>query len=321
MSMPLRLSLTLFLGLAIAHPPAQAADNTRYVSITGKNTNPCTLALPCRTLQFAINIAPAGGEVQILDPGFYGNNANIKKSLTIAGNGNTVYLGGVLTINKANAVVALRRLVLNGSGAGTVGINIVAPAQVYVEHCLVHGFTQRGISLEIEGPQAALFVTNSIIRNNGTGFLNNGGVIVIGTDTVRLTVDESRLESNFNVGILAINAEATITRTVAAHNSPVGIANVDGRMSVVASTASDSGGNGYLVSSGQMTLEASVARGNQSAGLSVVAGATARISNSVFTNNTVGINNAGTVRTLGNNVVDGNGVNTLGGPVQAVTPF
>ena len=73
--------------------PAPAADNTRYVSIAGKNTNPCTLAQPCKTLQRGIGLTPAGGELRILDSGFYGNNANIKKSLTITGNGHTVYLG------------------------------------------------------------------------------------------------------------------------------------------------------------------------------------------------------------------------------------
>jgi hypothetical protein len=36
---------------------------------------------PCRSLQFAVNIALAGGEIQILDSGFYGNNATINKSL------------------------------------------------------------------------------------------------------------------------------------------------------------------------------------------------------------------------------------------------
>jgi hypothetical protein len=124
--------LLLVIGtLALPAGAARAVDNTRYIGITGNNANPCTLAQPCRTFQRGINMTPEGGELRILDSGFYGNNATINKSLTITGNGNTVYLGAVLTINEADAVVALGGLVLNGQGTISAGVNIAAASAVH----------------------------------------------------------------------------------------------------------------------------------------------------------------------------------------------
>ncbi|MPZ55877.1 MAG: hypothetical protein GEU91_05115, partial [Rhizobiales bacterium] len=108
--MHVRFASMLAIGAAVVcSTAAQAADdNTRYISITGNNANPCTLAKPCRSLQRGMVATPAGGEIRILDSGAYGNNATVRKSLTISGNGNTVYLGSPITVDKAGAVVALR---------------------------------------------------------------------------------------------------------------------------------------------------------------------------------------------------------------------
>lgn len=102
-------------------PPttASAAVVIRYVSVTGSNANPCTLAQPCRALQRAINKTPARSEVHILDSGFYGNNASINRSITIVGNGHTVSLGVPITIDGANAVVTIRNLTLAGGANST----------------------------------------------------------------------------------------------------------------------------------------------------------------------------------------------------------
>ena len=152
----------------LAWSVAQAADGTRYVSTTGNNANACTLAAPCRSLQRGIDRTPEGGELRILDSGFYGTNAMIRKSLTIAGNGNTIYLGSPLAINGAGAVVALRGLVLNGQGAAQDGIVVTSAAAVHVEHCVVHGFAQEGIDVDA-GSGTNVFVTGSTVRDNDVG--------------------------------------------------------------------------------------------------------------------------------------------------------
>ena len=140
--------LALAVCTTLTWSAAQAADGTRYVSTAGKNANDCTLAAPCRTLQRGINVTPPGGELRILDSGFYGNNADIKKSMTIASNGNTVYLGSSVRIEQAEAVVALRDLVLSGQGTVLNGISVFAAARVHIEGCVVHGFADNGIAVD-----------------------------------------------------------------------------------------------------------------------------------------------------------------------------
>jgi hypothetical protein len=74
MFMHARFASTLAIGTTVLGlTAASAADNTRYVGITGNNANPCTLVQPCRSLQRGINVTPAGGELQILDSGSYGS--------------------------------------------------------------------------------------------------------------------------------------------------------------------------------------------------------------------------------------------------------
>ena len=315
MFMPLRLSFALFLGVAIAHPAAHAADNTRYVSINGKNTHPCTLALPCRTLQFAINVAPAGGEVQILDPGFYGNNANIKKSLTITGNGNTVYLGGILTIDRADAVVALRGLALDGQGSILHGINIVDAAKVHIERCVIHGFTSQGIlstATDVE-----VFVLDTISRDNGGSGFN---LFNISTGGQRTTIDNSRFEGNGANGIIIQSGRATISRSIASNNASDGIVSHIAPVTVaVRETTVAHNGNDGFTARGLMTVDSSVAFGNfRGLSGSNLSGSLARISNSTFTGNVAGIvTSGGVVETRSNNTVEGNTTDVSG----ALTPI
>ena len=313
MFMPLRLSFALILGVAMAHPAANAVDNTRYVSITGKNANPCTLAQPCKTLQRGIAMTPAGGEVQILESGFYGNNPNINKSLTITGNGHTVYLGGVLTIDKAGAVVALRGLVLDGQRSILHGINIVDAAKVHIERCVIHGFTSQGIlstATDVE-----VFVLDSISRDNaGSGFN------LFDTGTQSVTIDNSRFEGNGASGIIIQNGRATISRSIASNNASDGIVSHIASVIVAVreTTVAHNGNNGFTAR-GPMTVDSSVAFGNVR-GLSVsnLAGSLARISNSTFTDNGTGLSNSGgTLETRGNNTVEGNTTDVSG----ALTPI
>jgi hypothetical protein len=51
--------------------PAHAQQRV-FVSGTGVDTNPCTLAQPCRTFQQAHNVATANAEIDVLDPAGYG---------------------------------------------------------------------------------------------------------------------------------------------------------------------------------------------------------------------------------------------------------
>jgi len=289
---------------------APALADVFYVSTTGSNSNPCTLAKPCRSLQYGIGKTPAGGELHVLDSGFYGNNATIKKSLTISGNGHTVYLGSIITVDKAGAVVALRGLVLNGQGANLDGIRIVAAAAVHIERCVVYGFNGAGIVTTATGVE--LFVVDSISRDNDSYGLLNAGAS-------RLTIDNSRFENN-REGVAILSGRATISRSIASGNVETGIVVVNAAVSVMSTTAGQNGLNGFQakMSGSTMTVDSSIADGNGGSGLVVASGATARISNSTFTGNAFGIVNFGTVETRQNNTVRGN---TTGLTGNAPTPI
>ncbi|MPZ59419.1 MAG: hypothetical protein GEU91_23635, partial [Rhizobiales bacterium] len=139
------------------------------------------------------------------------NNATVRKSLTISGNGNTVYLGSPITVDKAGAVVALRGLVLNGQGTIDDGISIVAAAAVHIERCVIHGFTSIGIVATAPGAQ--VFVLDSISRDNGFA-----GLIINAGSSSRLTVDNSRFENHGNDGVVVASGLATISRSTSSGN-------------------------------------------------------------------------------------------------------
>jgi hypothetical protein len=271
--------------IAAAGLPAQAVDNTRYVSVNGSG-NACTLAAPCGSLQVGIDATPVGGELRLLDSGVPANNAaRVRKSMTISGDGNTVFPGVSITIDDPAAVVALRGLTLNGRGAIANGISIAAAAVVHIESCVIHNFSQDGIIVTAEG--VSVFVVSSASRDNG-----GGGLLLNAPGGASLTIDNSHFDNNAANGVFALaQGSATIRR----------------------STASGNGFNGFQTFGPVMTLDSSFGVGNILRGLSVVGGpALARISNSTFTDNGTGINSSGTVETRQNNTVRGNAIDLSG---------
>ena len=303
------LSLTVG-AIALPAGAAQAADNTRYISITGSNANACTLTAPCRTFQRGVNVTPAGGELRILDSGDFGVNATIKKSLTVTGNGHTVYLGKPITIDDAEAVVALRGLVLNGQGIISTGVNIAAGSAVHIERCVIHNFSGTGIeaagSTEVE-----LFVFDTTSRDNG-----GHGLLMAGAAGARATIDNSRFDNNHGTAILVLSGDARIRGSTVSGNVSQGIFVDNATVSVVSTMTSRNPTGLFVKSGGILTVESSLADGNGT-GL-FVTGSTARISNSTFTRNNNGIVNNGVVETRSNNTVRGNTIDLSG---SALTPL
>ena len=307
--------LALATCAAAASSAAQAADNTRYVSITGDNANACTLAAPCRTLQRGINVTPVGGELRILDFGVSANNATVSKSMTISGNGNTIFLGTAIAIDAAAAVVTLRGLTLNGQGTVDNGISIVAAALVHIEHCVIHNFADIGIVAPASAAGVRLFVSDSTSRDNGEDGLN-----IVNAGASRLTVDNSRFDSNGDSGLVVSSGYATISRSTASGNGRNGIEGHQASVSVVSTMAVKNGFAGFYVhNAATMTVGSSLAHGNDFDGLAVFNGAIARISSSTFTQNRHGIRNFSTVETLGDNTVRGNTLIDLSG--NALSPI
>jgi hypothetical protein len=305
-------------SIAMLHPPARAssvfvlaagavvafsataqADNFRYISTSGSNANACTRAAPCRTLHRGAAATPPGGELRILDSGYFGASARIRRAITIAGGGNTVLLGAPLVIDRAGAAVTLRDLVLTGEGTVVRGIDITAPATVLIERCAIHGFVSSGIRIAVAGP--AVFVHDTSIHDNG----GDGIALTGGDGSGRLTLDKVRIQRNGGFGVYLEDIETTISRSVVSENAISGIALPLGRVNITATIAANNGTDGVFVA-GTATLESVVARGNGGAGLMVPNSGVARISNSTFTDNEIGINNFGMVQTRETNTVHGN---------------
>src|SRR5438445_8303172 len=145
-------------------------NNRSAVSLTGNDAATCTVPDPCRTFDVAISKTNAGGEVIVLSSAGFGP-FTINKSVSIISP--PAYhaalaptSGNAITINVDNALVVLRGLTLNGSLGGANGITFTGAAtasntRVYVENCVISGFSGNGVNFARNG---TLFVSELIAR-------------------------------------------------------------------------------------------------------------------------------------------------------------
>lgn len=161
----LALVITIFsLALtSVVHAQAQRM----FVSTSSSDTNPCSRSAPCRNFAAAINAVAAGGEVIVLDSGGYGL-VTISKSVSLVAPpgvyaGMIAFSGNTIMISTGAAdKVTLRGLTLIGLGS-TNGISISAPiGSLYVENCIVEGFSSRGITITASG---YYYIKDSLVRN------------------------------------------------------------------------------------------------------------------------------------------------------------
>jgi len=211
--------------------PAQAIPQT-FVSGTGSGAA-CTRAAPCTTFQAAHDVTDAGGVISCLDSGNFGGSTTISKSITIdcAGTVATVFpapASQAFLINTAGVVVRLRNLTIQGNGS-SIGIHFSNGAALFVENCVIDGFTAQGISFSPTSGTPKLFVSDSIISNNHNPAFTTGTGILIspsGTTSVRAVIDRVRVQNNRN-GIIANPFVAGQTTIVQLRDSVVS-GNVDG---------------------------------------------------------------------------------------------
>ncbi|MBO9714076.1 hypothetical protein [Sphingomonas sp.] len=317
------------IGLAMSCAAPAAAQsggnggNARtWVSAYGDDTNPCTPTGPCKTFAGAYDKTVAGGEINCLDPSGFGQLV-ITKSITILCD----YLeAGVLvssvdgipgnndgiTINGSGIIVELAGFDLEGlrnAGSASVnGITIVNAAMVTVRNSKVRGFTKGyGIRFAPAAGTSNLILDHVAVAENGAAaYPASGGIAVLpGTDaTAQLTVLDSRVTNNANVGIRLETtgaARATITATVARTDI---VNNVSGLM---AKAPRDTGAINFLLRDSNVTL-------NSTYGVVTNAGTagalTGRVADTAITANGTGVLHAGTsvLASYGSNLVGGNGV-------------
>jgi hypothetical protein len=162
--------------------PAHAQATRTWVSGVGDDANPCSRTAPCKTFAGAISKTAPKGEINVLDPGGFGG-VTITKSITIASEyveaGVLVSGTNAIIINGAGVVVTLRGLDIEGVGTGLNGINFLQGSSLHVQNCTIRGFNgpnATGISFT-PGTEAQLFVTDTLVMNNGQVAAGNGIVV------------------------------------------------------------------------------------------------------------------------------------------------
>src|SRR5580658_10882072 len=113
------LSVTLFVCLAASAVQAQVTRT--FVSGTGTANSSCSYTAPCRFFTQAVAALPSqGGEIDVLDPGSYGQ-ITITNSVSIVGRGWTTITAtpstAAITITSTAGSVSISGVQLEGGAA------------------------------------------------------------------------------------------------------------------------------------------------------------------------------------------------------------
>lgn len=153
--------------LLFAITTAATAYSQTWVSNTGNDSNPCTMTAPCKTFQQAINLAPAWGQVGVLNAGDYGP-ITIYKAIRIEGNGlasSTTTSGTAITLNTpAGSIVQLHGLSIHGNGA-QIGIQSQGAGALDIDHVQVTGFRSNCIQVAVTLGPVDVTIKDSTIEN------------------------------------------------------------------------------------------------------------------------------------------------------------
>src|SRR6266568_3552360 len=198
---------------------AFAQNNRSAVSLTGNDAATCTVPDPCRTFDVAISRTNSGGEVVVLSSAGYGPFTVTKPVSIISPPAYHAAIaptsGDAISINVDNALVVLRGLTLNGSLGGANGITFTGIAttsytRVYIENCVISGFSVNGVNFVRTG---TLFISELIARENATAIFVDGN-----PTSSSATIDHALMERNTNDGLLVDNAAVAVRNSVAADN-------------------------------------------------------------------------------------------------------
>jgi hypothetical protein len=230
--------LGLVVGLVLADTTARAQSQS-WVSGVGDDANPCTRTAPCLTFTGALSKTAAGGEIDCLDPVSFGV-VNINKAITLDCSGafGLVQVSGTNGINVAAG--PSEKVILRGLsfGGGVNGIDFTSGAQLSVERCLIRGFSQNGIQINLSAA-GAVYVTNTYITE-----VSNGIVAQTSAGALTVTLNQTTIVNVATNGFQAAGGtiDATITNSIiskAGANAVIGSAGSP-QINVDSSTVSDS---------------------------------------------------------------------------------
>ena len=263
-------TILLFSFFVTSFVLTQAQASRTWVSGVGDDVNPCSRTAPCKTFAGAISKTAAGGEINCLDPGGFGA-VSITKSITIDC---SATVGGILasgstgvTINAATTgVIRLRGLLINGFGTGPHGVRVVNADKVYIENCVIDGFTTNGIWVENDLQDTQLFVDNTTIRNVLTSTPAGIGINIApdGAFNASLTASNSRISGTMTA-IQVLLSDNSVTNCILNNNSTaisatgIGIVRISGNTISYNSSAFTTVGRGAIISYGNNAISSNVA--------------------------------------------------------------
>jgi hypothetical protein len=195
-------------GLMLLGVGATEAAQRTFVSTTGLDTNPCSLAQPCRGFSAAYAQTDDNGEIVVLESGGYGG-LTIGKSVTVTSPagvyaGVSVLAGDGIIVGSGAAKVVLRGLAINGQ-AGQNGIRILPGAgEVHVENVVVSNMANAGVNVE----------GGTSVRLSGvTSRSNHTGLRVAPATSIAVVVRDSEFSNNSLAGVdVAATAAAAVVR-------------------------------------------------------------------------------------------------------------
>ena len=302
-------ALLFALSCAVVVAPAHAVQRTHVSAAFGSDSNTatnCTATAPCRFFQAAMTVTDVNGEVIVLDSGGYGGVTITQSVALIAPTG--VYAGisvfpgvaGVIIVTPG-INVTLRGLTINSQG-GSYGVYTSVAGSLSIINCEISNFSNNFDTAVFVSNNAKLRIVDSVIRDSFYGIHIAEGA--------KATISKVSVLGSSSIGIYASSSTAAVTTTIAVSDSTladnlVGVyvfslaANALARGSVIRTTVT--GGNYGIYSQGS-NLASSVAL--------------ITLSESMVTGSAVfGLVQAGPsaiLRSLGNNTVDQNNINTSG---------
>ncbi len=271
------------------------ADGARsYISPNGSDNRPCTRNQPCRTFDAALAKTDPGGEIVAMETGTY-DPTTISKAITLAAApGADVAIranaGNAVTITASSGdVVVLRGLRLSGPGKNVVGTNgvlldITSPnccVAVHIENTIISDF-DKGVQIDL-GVASFLAVSDSVFRSNKTGVNFSVG----GAESNGASISSTRFERN-EVGLLTMSGNSvTVSNSTAHGNGTAFQADPGGKLDIAKSTVTKNG-TGVKSSGGHIRIADCTVTGNGS-GISTGAGTVYSMGNNMIINNDIDV--------------------------------
>jgi hypothetical protein len=285
--------------LSCAMALTTAAYSQTWVSNTGSDSNPCTMAAPCKTFAHAVSVTPAWGQLSVLNAGDYGP-VTITQSIRIDGGGLasiSVTSGNAILVNlPAGDVVQLHNLSLHGSSSATYGIDFGGAGGLDIDNLQITGFDEGIGAFPSSTSELNLVIKDTTIEN-----ISSIGIYIRGTSTTTLASAEIvNTHVRFtNTGIEAIDASISVLNSTIA--------------SPVAGSAPVSSGDGIYADNTNVYLDNSQING-YGYGLAAYGAGHVQVNRSSFINNSYAVVSGTAIVSNGSNTSFNNTYNTSNPP-------